>query len=435
MEGLKNKIKKKKAKIGVIGLGYVGLPLAAEFAQSGFNVSGFELDRNKIEKINKGISYIPDIKTDDIASLVKEKRLSATADFSCLSMMDVIFICVPTPFTKAKAPDISYIIAATNSIKESLKKGQLIILQSTTYPGTTEEVVVPILEETGFKADIDFFVAFSPERIDPGNKTWTIKNTPKVVGGLTEKSTEIACFLFSQIISEANVHPVSSPKSAELCKLLENTFRAVNIALVNELTLLCRRMGIDVWEVINAASTKPFGFMKFSPGPGVGGHCIPVDPFYLSWKAREFDFSTKFIELAAEINLMMPRYVVSLIASALNQKKKPMNGSKILVLGAAFKKDIDDYRNSPSEFIMELLLDEDVSLFYNDPYIPSITVKNKAFTSTEVSKETLKDMDCVVIATDHSSYNYKDIVQSADLVIDTRNATNGIENKEKIIRL
>ncbi len=432
---LKEKIRSRKAKIGVIGLGYVGLPLAVEFGLCGFAVSGFELDRDKTKKINKGISYIPDIKTNDVAFLVKDMRLSATCDFSHLSFQDVIFICVPTPFTKAKAPDISYIISATKSIKENLKNGQLIILQSTTYPGTTEEIVVPILEETGMKADIDFFVAFSPERIDPGNKVYTIKNTPKVVGGLTEKSTFLASLLFSQIISEANVHPVSSPKSAELCKLLENTFRAVNIALVNELTLLCRRMGIDVWEVIQAASTKPFGFMKFSPGPGVGGHCIPVDPFYLSWKAREFDFSTKFIELAAEVNLMMPGYVISLIRGALNQKKKSMKGSRVLVLGAAFKKDIDDWRNSPSIFIMELLLNEDVKLFYNDPYIPSIMVKDKTFVSLQISEKTLKNMSCVVIATDHTSYNYKDIVEWSDIVVDTRNATAGIENKEKIVRL
>lgn len=434
MEELKTKIKSKEAKIGVIGLGYVGLPLAIEFSLCGFSVTGFELDGVKIEKINKGISYIPDVKTDDIASLVKEKRLYATDDFSNIALQDVLFICVPTPFTKAKAPDISYIINATRSIKENLKKGQLIILQSTTYPGTTEEVVVPILEETGLKPDIDFFVAFSPERIDPGNKMYTIKNTPKVVGGLTGVSTELAWLLFSQIIEGGNVYPVSSPKVAELCKLLENTFRAVNIALVNELTLLCRRMDIDVWEVIKAASTKPFGFMKFFPGPGVGGHCIPVDPFYLSWKAREFDFSTKFIELAAEINLMMPRYVVSLVASALNQKKKSLNGSKVLVLGAAFKKDIDDYRNSPSMFIMELLLGENVELFYNDPYIPSIEVKEKTLTTTEIKNETLKDMDCVVIATDHSSYKYKDIVEWSNLVIDTRNATDGIIS-DKIVRL
>jgi len=431
---LKNKIRGKGAKIGVIGLGYVGLPLAVEFSLKGFNVTGFELDREKIEKINKGISYIPDVKTSEVAYLVKEKRLSATGDFSALSFQDIIFICVPTPFTKAKAPDISYIIQATNSIKKNLKKGQLIILQSTTYPGTTEEVVVPILEETGLKADIDFFVAFSPERIDPGNKTWTIKNTPKVVGGLTESSTRLACLLFSQIIQEVNIHPVSSPKAAELCKLLENTFRAVNIALVNELTLLCRRMGIDVWEVIDAASTKPFGFMRFSPGPGVGGHCIPVDPFYLSWKAREFDFSTRFIELAAEVNLGMPRYVVSLIASSLNQKGKPLKGSKILVLGAAFKKDIDDYRNSPSISIMELLLSDGVELFYNDPYIPSIKVANKGLISKPISEEFIKDMDCVVIAVDHSAYVYKDIVNWAPLVIDTRNATGKITSP-KIVRL
>lgn len=434
MEELKRKIENKRAKIGVIGLGYVGLPLAVEFSLAGFNVIGFDVDYEKIEKINNGLSYIPDVETSEIASLVEKRKLVATDDFSHIASLDVIFICVPTPFTKAKAPDISYIISATRSIKEHLKKDKLIILQSTTYPGTTEEIVVPILEETGLKAEKDFFVAFSPERIDPGNKTYTIKNTPKVVGGLTKASTELACLLFSQIIEPKNVHPVSSPKHAELCKLLENTFRAVNIALVNELTLLCRRMGIDVWEVIDAASTKPFGFMKFSPGPGVGGHCIPVDPFYLSWKAREFDFSTKFIELAAEINLSMPRYVVSLIASLLNQKGYPLNGSKIFVLGAAFKRDIDDFRNSPSLSIMELLLDENVELFYNDPYIPSIKVKDRAFNSTQISKDTLKEMDCVVIATDHSTYPYKDIVENANLIVDTRNATAGILSN-KIVRL
>lgn len=434
MEELKRKINNKGAKIGVIGLGYVGLPLAVEFSLAGFSVTGFEIDKAKIEKINNGLSYILDVEPENIASLVKKNYLTATDDFSKIAFLDVIFICVPTPFTKTKAPDISYIISATNTIKKYLKNNSLIILQSTTYPGTTEEVVVPILEETGLKAGSDFFVAFSPERIDPGNKTYTIKNTPKVVGGLTQASTEIACLLFSQIIEGKNVYPVSSPKVAELCKLLENTFRAVNIALVNELTLLCRRMRIDVWEVINAASTKPFGFMKFSPGPGVGGHCIPVDPFYLSWKAREFDFSTKFIELAAEINLMMPRYVISLVASALNQKKKAMNGAKVFVLGAAFKKDIDDWRNSPSLSIMELLLEEGVVLFYNDPYIPSIILKDRILKSQEVSKETLKDMDCVIIATDHSAYIYKDIVEYAPLIVDTRNATYNI-NSDKIVRL
>ena len=429
---LLEKIEKKGAKIGVIGLGYVGLPLAAEFAKIGFAVLGFDVDKEKVSKLNKGMSYIGDVQTADVKKLSKKNLLSATYNFSKLKDQDVIFICVPTPFTKAKAPDISYIISASEQIKINIKKGQLIVLQSTTYPGTTEEVVLPMIEETGLKKEEDFFLAFSPERIDPGNKTFTIKNTPKVVGGLSPKSTRLAANLFSYITP--NVLQVSSPKAAELCKLLENTFRSVNIALVNELALLCNRMEINVWEVIEAASTKPFGFMSFWPGPGVGGHCIPVDPYYLSWKAREYDFSTKFIELAAETNLLMPRYVVSLIAGALNKQKKAMNNSKILLLGVAFKKDIDDPRNSPSSAIMEILIDDGADLSYNDPYIPSVKVKEKAFESVSLTKERLNSSDCVVIAVDHSAYNYKEIVEHSPLIVDTRGVTRKIIS-EKVVLL
>ncbi len=429
---LSEKIAKKGAKIGVIGLGYVGLPLAVEFAKSGFACMGFDIDREKVSKLNDGISYIPDIETADVQKLSKKNLLSATNDFSNLKDQDVIFICVPTPFTKAKAPDISYIISASESIKANIRKGQLIILQSTTYPGTTEEVVLPMLKETGLKEEEEFFLAFSPERIDPGNKTYTIKNTPKVVGGLSPKSTRLSASLFSHITP--NILQVSSPKAAELCKLLENTFRSVNIALVNELALLCNRMGINVWEVIEAASTKPFGFMPFWPGPGVGGHCIPVDPYYLSWKAREYDFSTKFIELAAETNLLMPRYVVSIVADALNKQKKTINGSKILLLGVAFKKDIDDPRNSPSEAIMEMLIDHGADFSYNDPYIPSVVVKGRVFSSTPLTKESLSSSDCVVIAVDHSAYDIKEIVEHSQLIVDTRGVTRKIIS-EKVVLL
>ncbi|MDI6751326.1 MAG: nucleotide sugar dehydrogenase [bacterium] len=430
-KALSEKIAKKGAKIGVIGLGYVGLPLAVEFAKSGFAVLGFDIDKEKVSKLNDGISYIPDIETADVQKLSKKNLLSATNDFSKLKEQDVIFICVPTPFTKAKAPDISYIISASEQIKANIRKGQLIILQSTTYPGTTEEVVLPMLKETGLKEEEEFLLAFSPERIDPGNKTYTIKNTPKVVGGLSEKSTRLSASLFSYITP--NVFQVSSPKAAELCKLLENTFRSVNIALVNELALLCNRMGINVWEVIEAASTKPFGFMPFWPGPGVGGHCIPVDPYYLSWKAREYDFSTKFIELAAETNLLMPRYVVSIITDSLNKQKKTVNGSKILLLGVAFKKDIDDPRNSPSEAIIEMLIDSGADFSYNDPYISSVAVKGRVFESTPLTKESLSSSDCVVIAVDHSAYDIKKIVEHSQLIVDTRGVTRKIISKKVVL--
>ncbi len=431
MQELLEKISKKEAKIGVIGLGYVGLPLAAEFAKTGFAVLGFDIDKDKVSKLNDGISYIPDVQTEDVHELSKKNLLSATNDFGKLKEEDVIFICVPTPFTKAKAPDISYIISASEQIKANIRKGQLIILQSTTYPGTTDEVVLPMLKESGLKEEEDFFLAFSPERIDPGNKTYTIKNTPKVVGGLSERSTRLAANLFSYITPE--VYQVSSPKAAELCKLLENTFRSVNIALVNELALLCNRMGINVWEVIEAASTKPFGFMPFWPGPGVGGHCIPVDPYYLSWKAREYDFSTKFIELAAEINLLMPRYVVSMVADALNRQKKAINDSKILLLGVAFKKDIDDPRNSPSEAIMEMLIEHGAGLSYNDPYIPSVKIKGKVFKSVSLTKENLSSQDCVVIAVDHSSYDIKEIVEHSQLIVDTRGVARKIISPKVVL--
>jgi UDP-N-acetyl-D-glucosamine dehydrogenase len=430
---LAKKIEEKSAVIGIMGLGYVGLPLAVELGLSGFCVVGFDPDREKCARLNRGESYIPDVASSDLKSLT-ERNLSAIPNFSELKKCDVIFICVPTPFTSAKSPDISYIISASREIAKRLRKGQLIILQSTTYPGTTEEVVLPILKEAGLKAESDFFLCFSPERIDPGNREYTIKNTPKVVGGLSKRSANIARTLFSKIISAENVHIVSSPKAAELCKLLENTFRAVNIALVNELVLLCARMGIDIWEVIDAASTKPFGFMPFWPGPGVGGHCIPVDPYYLSWKAREYDFSVKFIELAAEVNLSMPRYVVGLIQDALNREGKCVKGAKILVLGVAFKKDIDDPRNSPAISVMEHLLDRGVDLSYNDPHIPSVEIKKRVFKSKPLTEKLLSSSDCVVIAVDHTVYDYKEIVTHSQLIVDTRGATRGFSS-EKVVRL
>jgi UDP-N-acetyl-D-glucosamine dehydrogenase len=445
--GIKEKIVDKKIKIGVIGLGYVGLPLAKEFAKAGVYTLGFDLDKNKIDLINKGVSYIPDVASEEVAKLSSRGLLRATNNFRHLGGIDVIFICVPTPFTKAKAPDISYIEVASRSIHQNLKKGQLIILQSTTYPGTTEEIVLPILEKNGFKAGKDFYLAFSPERIDPGNKKFTAKNTPKVVGGINAESTNLACAVFKIIIDKDKIFSVSGPKVAEMCKLLENTFRSVNIALVNELALLCDRMKINVWEVIRAAATKPFGYMPFYPGPGVGGHCIPVDPYYLSWKAREYDFYTNFIELAAEVNQGMPRYVYGKVFEGLNLQGKCLKGAKVLVLGAAFKPNIDDYRNSPSIEIMRLLREGGAQVVYNDPYVPKIFLddefashfsgKKKRLASQPLTRELLKRVDCVLLTIRHLSYDYKFIAKHAKLVVDTVNgfANEDSAHRAKIIRL
>ena len=433
---LERKIKDKTAKIGIIGLGYVGLPIAVEYAKRHFSVIGFDLDSGKIEKLQKGQNYIDDVLDIELKNCVENEKLIATTDFTKLGNTDAVFICVPTPFSPNKDPDISYIVAASKTVAQNLKPGQVIIIKSTTFPETTNKIVKPILEKTGLKVGKDFFLAFSPERIDPGRKDFTTANTPVVLGGVSKECTKKAELIIGQIIK--NVHVVSSPEAAEMTKLLENIFRSVNIALVNELASLCDRMGnIDIWEVIDAAATKPFGFMPFYPGPGIGGHCILVDPYYLAWKAREYDFHTNFIELAAETNESMPYYVFSLMVRALSERGVPLTHAKILFLGAAFKKDVDDTRNSPAIKVMEILLSKGTkNLIYNDPFVPELKVNGITFRSQELTPELLKLVDCVMIATGHSQYDYSFIVENAELVIDTRNATKNVKNnRKKIIRL
>jgi UDP-N-acetyl-D-glucosamine dehydrogenase len=438
---LRGKIEAKEAQICIIGLGYVGLPFAVEFARLGFPVMGLDVDEKRVAAIQRGESYISDVAGDRIAPLVTAGRLKATTDYETLREADAIFICVPTPFDEMKAPDPSFIVKASEGIGSRLRPGQLIVLQSTTYPGTTEEVVLPILERSGLKAGVDFHLTFSPERINPGDKVFTVENTPKVVGGLTPRCSELARILLAQLTPE--VHVVSSPRVAEMTKLLENIYRSVNIALVNELALLSERMGIDLWEVIEAASTKPFGFMPFYPGPGVGGHCIPVDPYYLSWKAREYDFYTKFIELAAEINQAMPYHVVSRIGEGLSRQGKPLRGARVLILGVTFKRDVDDARNSPAQRIMELLLAQEVQVTYNDPHVPQFQIGCDVFyrdeltlRSAALSEKLLAEHDCTVIVAGHTSYDYTWVVRHAPLIIDTVNATRGVsEGREKILRI
>ena len=427
---LAGKIERKQAKIGVIGLGYVGLPLAVELAKKGFVVTGLEVDAKKVENINNKKSYIGDISTADIKELVEAKKLSATTNFKAISKLDVVIICVPTPLRKSKDPDVSYIVSATNEIKDNLHKDQLIILESTTYPGTTKELVLPMLEETGLKGGKDFYLAFSPERIDPANKKFTIANTTKVVGGICDKSTKLACQVYG---SFTKVHEVSSTQAAEMVKLLENTFRAVNIALVNEVALMCDRLGLSVWEVIDASATKPFGFMKFTPGPGIGGHCIPLDPHYLSWKLKTLNFYSRFIELAGEINSKMPEYVVGKLADALNEKSKSIKNSKILVLGVAYKKDVADLRESPALDVMTLLLKKQAKLSYYDSYIPTVKIANKMLKS-EKNISNISKYDAVLILTDHTNIDYADVVKKSKLVFDTRNATKSLKSA-KVVRI
>jgi len=438
---LQDKIEGRTAHVAIIGLGYVGLPLATAFAKAGFRVTGVEVDQRKVDAITLGESYIPDVPTEDLAPHVESGRLTATLAYDVLLEVDAIFICVPTPYDAQRAPNLAFICSASESIQSRLQPGQLITLQSTTYPGTTEEIVQPILEQSGLRAGEDFYLAFSPERIDPGNVDWTAYNTPKVVGGITPECTQLATNLLRQM--GALVHPVSSPRAAELTKLLENTFRAVNIALVNEMALLSERMHIDLWEVIEAAKTKPFGFMPFYPGPGVGGHCIPVDPYYLSWKAREYDFYTKFIELAAEMNQAMPYHVVELVAQALSHQGKPLKDAHLLVLGVAFKPDIDDARNSPAARVIELLLNQDAQVRYHDPYVPLFRVGNDVFhresctlESVPLTNEELTTADCVIIVTGHRTLDYARVVKQADLIVDTCNVTSSVdEGQEKTVRL
>jgi UDP-N-acetyl-D-glucosamine dehydrogenase len=428
MNSLAARIADKSARVTVIGLGYVGLPLAVGFAKAGYPVLGLDVDEHKIAALNEGRSYIQDVDSADVAAMKRAGRLAGSKDYDRLADTDAIFICVPTPFDAMKAPDLIFIEQAARGIAPRLRGDQLVILQSTTYPGTTEEFVLPILEESGLKAGEDFFLAFSPERINPGDTHFSVENTPKVVGGLTPHCTELARALLSQLF--AHVHVVSSPRAAEMSKLLENIFRSVNIALVNELALLSERMGIDLWEVIEAAKTKPFGFMPFYPGPGVGGHCIPVDPYYLSWKAREYDFYTKFIELAAEVNQAMPYHVVDLVTQALGGQGKSLEGARVLVLGVAFKRDIDDARNSPAERVIELLLKRSAQVTYHDPYVPRYRVGGDVFyrdeywlESIDLSDEALATADCVVIIAGHKAVDYARVVQHARLVVDTTNAT------------
>jgi UDP-N-acetyl-D-glucosamine dehydrogenase len=408
--------------IGIIGLGYVGLPLAVEFANAGFSVTGFDIDERKIKEINAGRSYIPDVPPDEIAHAVKTGKLCATSDMSRLGSMDVIDICVPTPLRKTKDPDLSFIITAVDAAAPGLRAGQLVILESTTYPGTTDEVVQPRLEANGLKAGVDFFLAFSPERIDPGNAQYTTKTIPKVVGGIGPASTQAAAALYASVVT--SVVPVSSTRVAEMVKLLENTFRAVNIGLVNEIALMCHNMNIDVWEVIDAAKTKPFGFMPFYPGPGLGGHCIPIDPFYLSWKARQTGFEARFIELAGHVNASMPEYVVQRVADALNSVSKPVKGSRVHLFGVAYKRDVNDMRESPALDIRELLLRRGARVSYTDPYVPRLSEAGKDLEAIPFDAAVTTAWDCAVITTDHTSFDYARIA-ALPLIVDTRNALKG----------
>jgi UDP-N-acetyl-D-glucosamine dehydrogenase len=424
VDSMLRKIETRQARVGVIGLGYVGLPLAVEFARCGFVATGIDVDSRKVEAINAGHSYIPDVATAEVSELRAAGRLVATTDFSALRQLDTVNICVPTPLRKTKDPDMSFVVAAAEQVAAHLHPGMLVILESTTYPGTTEEVLQVRLEAGGLRAGTDFFLAFSPERVDPGNPKFNTRNVPKIVGGTTPQCQKVAAALYGAALD--TVVPVSSTRVAEMVKLLENTFRAVNIGMVNELALMCDKLGIDVWEVIDAARTKPFGFMPFYPGPGLGGHCIPIDPFYLSWKAKQQGFESRFIELAGQVNSTMPHYVVEKISEALNSRRKPLNGSSILIAGLGYKRDIDDIRESPSLDVMGLAHARGARIAYSDPFVGTLEGKRWPggieLRSQELTPVTLASYDCVVILTDHSSFDYGAIEESADIIVDTRNA-------------
>jgi len=428
------KLKNKTAKLGVVGLGYVGLPLAVEKAKVGYEVIGFDVQDQKVKMVNEGHNYIGDIVDSDLARLVQEGKLKATTDFSFVKNVDTVCIAVPTPLDLYKQPDLSYVVNSTRSVARYLHRGMLVVLESTTYPGTTQEVLRPILEESGLKCGVDFFLAFSPERVDPGNKKFNTKNTPKVVGGCTPSCTEVAGMLYRSVL-EGDIMEVSSPAVAEMEKILENTFRNVNIALANEMAILCKRMNIDIWEVIDAAKTKPYGFMPFYPGPGLGGHCIPLDPFYLEWKAKEYDYHIKLIETSSIINDYMPEFVLENVMKLLNGQKKALNGAKVLLMGAAYKKDVDDIRESPTLKVIDQLEKNGADIIINDPFIPKFMHKGKEYISITWENE-IKCADIVVITTDHTSYDYEKIVAEASLLYDTRNATkNVVNNREKINKL
>lgn len=431
------KLEEKSANIAILGLGYVGLPLAVVFAEAGFHVKGVDPDIRKIDAINKGLSYIPDVQTEAVERLVKSGHLTATTDFSVLRDIDAVSICVPTPLRKTGDPDMSFIMSATEELAKYMHKGMVIVLESTTYPGTTRELLLPKLGTAhGLTVGKDWFLAFSPERVDPGREDWTTINTPKVMGGITEACGEVATAWYEGAIK--TVHQVSSAEAAEMAKLLENTFRMINIGLVNELAIMCERLGVDVWEVIDAAASKPFGFMKFTPGPGLGGHCIPIDPLYLSWKMKSFNYNARFIELASEINTNMPRYVVGRVMEALNDRGKALKGSKILILGAAYKADVDDVRESPALDVIGLLRNKGARVEYHDPYIQHIHHEHEGWhmDSVEDMMSSVKEADMVVIITDHKAYDYVDIVEAAQSVFDSRNATREfVKNSEKVVRL
>ncbi|PIZ58463.1 UDP-N-acetyl-D-glucosamine dehydrogenase [bacterium (Candidatus Torokbacteria) CG_4_10_14_0_2_um_filter_35_8] len=441
MPSLEKLIREKKAKVCVVGLGYVGLPLSVEFAKKGFKVTGLDRYKEKVDSVNKGKSYILDVSDEKLRKVVKKGNLKAQVSFSAVEDSDIIFLCVPTPIDEYKVPNLQYVESVSKDVSPFIKKDceKLIILESTTYPGTTEEVILPILEgctispQEKFRAGKDFYLAYSAERVDPGNKIYHTGNVPKVVGGVTKRCTKLAALIYSFIISK--VVPVSSCRVAEMTKLLENIFRIVNISMINELAVLCKKMDIDIWEVIKAAETKPYGFMPFYPGPGIGGHCIPVDPFYLSWKAKEFDFTPRFIELAGEINDSMPYYIVKLVDDALNSKRASLKASKILVIGVTYKKDVMDIRESPVLKIMKILLkEEDIRLSYHDPFISELTVEEKIFRSSSLTKNSIKKADCVLIATDHSNVDYNLIKKNAKLIVDTRNVIKD-RNIKNVFRL
>jgi len=417
---LLERVQQRDCKVGIIGLGYVGLPLAVELALGGFRVTGFDVDPWKVGELNAGRSYIPDVASSDLAKVVASGHFTATTGMDALAEMDCIDIAVPTPLRKTKDPDMSYVVQAVDAVKQHLRKGQLVSLESTTYPGTTDELVKPMLEETGLKAGVDFYLAFSPERVDPANPQYLTKDIPKVVGGFDQASTDIACALYGAVVTRTV--PVSSTVVAEMAKLLENTFRSVNIGMVNELALMCHRMKIDVWEVIDAAKTKPFGFMPFYPGPGLGGHCIPIDPFYLSWKARQSGFEARFIELAGQVNGSMPEWVVTRVADALNTAKKAVNGSRIHIYGVAYKRNVGDMRESPALDVIEHLIRRGASVTYSDPYVPSFRTDGHVFTAIAPSEALAAKPDCVVITTDHDVFDYKELVEKASLIMDARNA-------------
>ena len=435
-EKLIEQLREKEAKVAILGMGYVGLPLAVVFAEAGFTVTGIDPDKRKVDSLNKGTSYIQDVPTEQIAKLVKSGHLKATTDFSALKEIEAVSICVPTPLRKTGDPDMSFILSATEELAKYMHPGMVVVLESTTYPGTTREILLPKLgTEKGLTAGENFFLAFSPERIDPGRADWTTINTPKVVGGITEACSQVATAWYSQALKI--VHPVSSAEAAEMAKLLENTFRMINIAMVNELAIMCERMGVDVWEVIDAAATKPFGFMKFTPGPGLGGHCIPIDPLYLSWKMKAYQYTAHFIELASDINTNMPRYVVSRILEAMNERGKVLKGSRCLVLGAAYKPEIDDIRESPALDVIGLLQKKGAEVSYHDPYIPHLrTHDGLEMDSVPDLMAAVRQADCVVIVTDHKVYDYKAILEAAKFIFDSRNAL-GMMGKDnpKVARL